>query len=306
VKATDSIAIYAAVVATATFAWQVWLRHQTRRPQLDISLEPYWRSSRDWDTKIYVTNLGERPSRLRWVRLENVFTDRKWFRTRFTIFGNYMVDDSELPPALEPGSTFEARVDARNATGIDSDVPVRAAVRVPPNRLFVSKIYRLKEDSRGVFNIFDELIAMKEQPTKTIKDQAEAATQQVQQGHQQPGQAYQAQQLSGILPLYQTHWASDMSQARQFISDHEPGPIDISTIDPKRKLELRGYINHLNFVAILVTKNIIDRDTARVIFEDAATRCLNACAPLIEEIDKTEDREYASALKDLVNKGWRS
>jgi hypothetical protein len=75
--ATDVIAGFAAVVASAALAWEVWKRRQSRRLRLKVQFKA-WEGKDGWVLWIRVINLSDFPVRVMNVRVRGVQAGSSW------------------------------------------------------------------------------------------------------------------------------------------------------------------------------------------------------------------------------------
>lgn len=115
---------------------------------------------------------------------------------------------------------------------------------------------------------------------------------------QQAREARKARELSAVLSLFHAHQSEDASRMRRLIRN---GTIAGRLHDPEIRLQLRTYINELNFIATLSARGLLDDDLLKEVFHEAAKACWEQCAkPYVREIRATQNEDFARELQEWV------
>jgi hypothetical protein len=113
----------------------------------------------------------------------------------------------------------------------------------------------------------------------------------------QAREARKARELSAVISLFNAHQTEDASRIRHLIRH---GTLAERLDDPEIRLQLRSYVNQLNFIATLRSRGLLSDELVRDLFYEAAKACWEQCAkPFIGEIRATENGDFARELQ-----GW--
>jgi hypothetical protein len=116
----------------------------------------------------------------------------------------------------------------------------------------------------------------------------------------QAREARRARDISALLPLYQAHESLDFAPVRQLIrrAAEDREQVEDPAHDREAAQQLRAYINHLNFVCILVKERLVTKAYAAAIFQTPIANCVKACRDYIAQKRK-ENPEFASDLREV-------
>jgi hypothetical protein len=115
---------------------------------------------------------------------------------------------------------------------------------------------------------------------------------------QQAREARKARELSAVVSLFNAHQSEDASRMRRRIRN---GTIVGRLDDPEIRVQLRSYINQLNFIATLSARRLLDDDLLKDVFYDAAKACWEQCAKsFVREIRATQNDEFARELQEWI------
>jgi hypothetical protein len=115
---------------------------------------------------------------------------------------------------------------------------------------------------------------------------------------QQAREARKARELSAVVSLFNAHQSEDAGRMRRLIRD---GTIAGRLDDPEIRVQLRAYINQLNFVATLSARRLLDDDLLKDVFYEAAKACWDRCAkPFVREVRATQNDDFARELQEWV------
>jgi hypothetical protein len=111
----------------------------------------------------------------------------------------------------------------------------------------------------------------------------------------QAREARKSRELSAVISLFNAHQAEDTSRIRRLIRN---GTITECLDDPEIKVELRHYMNQLNFIATLRARHLLSDDLVNDVFYEAAKACWERCAkPFVREIRETQNADFAGELQ---------
>jgi hypothetical protein len=115
---------------------------------------------------------------------------------------------------------------------------------------------------------------------------------------QQAREARKSRELSAVISLFNAHQSEDASRIRWLIRNGElVGRLD----DPEIRLQLRHYINQLNFTATLRTRQLLSDELMKDLFYDSAKSCWEQCAKsFVREIRETENKDFARELQAWI------
>jgi len=114
----------------------------------------------------------------------------------------------------------------------------------------------------------------------------------------QAREARKARELSAVVSLFNAHQSEDASRMRRLIRN---GTIVGRLHDPEIRVPLRNYINHLNFIATLSARRLLDDDLLKDVFYEAARTCWEQCAKsFVREIRATQNDDFARELQEWI------
>jgi hypothetical protein len=115
---------------------------------------------------------------------------------------------------------------------------------------------------------------------------------------QQAREARKARELSAVVSLFNAHQSEDAGRMRRLIRD---GTIAGRLDDPETRVQLRTYINQLNFIATLSARRLLDDDLLKGVFYEAAEACWERCAKsFVREIRATQNDDFARELQEWI------
>jgi hypothetical protein len=95
-----------------------------------------------------------------------------------------------------------------------------------------------------------------------------------------------------------THQSEGDSRIRRLIRD---GHIVDQLDDPDIRVQLRHYINQLNFVATLRARQLLSDELVKDVFYEAAKACWEQCAKsFVREIRETQNDDFARELQEWM------
>jgi hypothetical protein len=92
---------------------------------------------------------------------------------------------------------------------------------------------------------------------------------------QQAREAKKARELSAVISLFNAHQSEDHSHIRRLIRH---GTIADHLDDQEIRVQLRHYINQLNFIATLRARQLLDDELVKDLFYEPARACWEQCA----------------------------
>ena len=114
---------------------------------------------------------------------------------------------------------------------------------------------------------------------------------------QQAREARKSRELSAVISLFNAHQSEDASRIRRLIRD---GMIADRLDDPEIRVQLRNYLNQLNFVATLSGRQLVADELLKDLFHDPARACWEQCGtPFVREVRATQNPDFARELQ-----GW--
>jgi hypothetical protein len=114
---------------------------------------------------------------------------------------------------------------------------------------------------------------------------------------QQAREARKSRELSAVISLFNAHQSEEASRIRRLIRD---GTIGERLDDPETRVQLRNYLNQLNFVATLSGRQLVADELLKDLFHDPAEACWERCAPtFVREVRATQNPDFARELQ-----GW--
>ena len=115
---------------------------------------------------------------------------------------------------------------------------------------------------------------------------------------QQAREARKSRELSAVISLFNAHQSEDASRIRRHIRD---GTIGEWLDDPETRVQLRNYLNQLNFIATLSTRQLVADELLKDLFYDPAKACWEQCAkPFVRDVRATQNPDFARELQDWV------
>jgi hypothetical protein len=115
---------------------------------------------------------------------------------------------------------------------------------------------------------------------------------------QQAREARKARELSAAVSLFNAHQSEDASRMRRLIRN---GTIVDRLDDSEIRVQLRNYINQLNFIATLSARRLLDDDLLKDVFYEAAKTCWEQCArSFMREIRATQNDDFARELQEWI------
>jgi hypothetical protein len=115
---------------------------------------------------------------------------------------------------------------------------------------------------------------------------------------QQAREARKARELSAAVSLFNAHQSEDASRMRRLIRN---GTIVDRLDDSEIRVQLRNYINQLNFIATLSARRLLDDDLLKDVFYEAAKTCWEQCArSFVREIRATQNDDFARGLQEWI------
>ena len=115
---------------------------------------------------------------------------------------------------------------------------------------------------------------------------------------QQAQEARKSRELSAVISLFNAHQSEDASHMRRLIRN---GTIASRLDDPEIRVQLRNYLNQLNFVATLSARRLISDELLRDIFYEPAKACWEQCAKrYVREVRTTQNEDFARDLQEWI------
>jgi hypothetical protein len=115
---------------------------------------------------------------------------------------------------------------------------------------------------------------------------------------QQAREARKSRELSAVISLFNAHQSEEASRIRRLIRD---GTIGERLDHPETRVQLRNYLNQLNFIATLSTRQLVADELLRDLFYDPAKACWEQCAKLfVVEVRATQNPDFARELQDWI------
>ena len=115
---------------------------------------------------------------------------------------------------------------------------------------------------------------------------------------QQAREAKKSRELSAVISLFSGLQSEDHSRIRQLIRH---GTITERLDDPEIRVQLRHYINQLNFIATLRVRQLLDDDLVKALFYEPARACWEQCAKsFIRDIRATQNDVFAWELQRWI------
>jgi hypothetical protein len=115
---------------------------------------------------------------------------------------------------------------------------------------------------------------------------------------QQAREARKSRELSAVVSLFNAHQAEEASRIRRLIRD---GTIGERLDDPETRVQLRNYLNQLNFIATLSTRQLVADELLKDLFFDPAKACWEQCAKsFVREVRATQNPDFARELQHWI------
>lgn len=101
-----------------------------------------------------------------------------------------------------------------------------------------------------------------------------------------------------MISLFNAYESEGDSRIRRLIRRGELGDrLD----DPEVRVELRHYLNELNFIAMLRARELLSDELVRDLFYEAARSCWEQCAKsFVHEIRTTQNGDFARELQEWI------
>ena len=114
----------------------------------------------------------------------------------------------------------------------------------------------------------------------------------------QAREARKSRELSAVIWLFNAYESEGDSRIRRLIRRGELGDrLD----DPEIRVQLRHYINELNFTAMLRARELLNDELVRDLFYESATSCWEQCAKsFVREIRATQNDDFARELQEWI------
>jgi hypothetical protein len=113
----------------------------------------------------------------------------------------------------------------------------------------------------------------------------------------QAREARKSRELSAVISLFNAHQSEEASRVRRLIRD---GTIGEQLDDPEVRVQLRNYLNQLNFVATLSGRELVADELLKDLFHEPAKACWERCATsFVSEVRATQNPDFARELQ-----GW--
>jgi hypothetical protein len=114
----------------------------------------------------------------------------------------------------------------------------------------------------------------------------------------QAKEARKSRELSAVVSLFNAHQSEDSSRMRRLIRD---GTISERLDEPEVRVQLRNYLNQLNFVATLSTRGLVADELLKDLFYDPAKASWDQCAQtFIREVRANQNPEFAHELQHWI------
>jgi hypothetical protein len=114
----------------------------------------------------------------------------------------------------------------------------------------------------------------------------------------QAREARKSRELTAVVSLFNAHQSEDASRMRRLIRD---GTLAEQLDDPEIRVQLRNYLNQLNFIATLSTRQLVADELLKDLFYDPAYACWERCAtPFVREVRATQNPDFARELQDWI------
>jgi hypothetical protein len=115
---------------------------------------------------------------------------------------------------------------------------------------------------------------------------------------QQAREAKKSRELSAVISLFNALQSEDDSRIRRLIRH---GTIADQLDDPEIRVQLRHYINQLNFIATLRARQLVDDELVKDLFYEPARACWEHTAKsFVRDIRATQNDDFARELQDWL------
>lgn len=114
----------------------------------------------------------------------------------------------------------------------------------------------------------------------------------------QAREARKTRELTAVISLFNAYESEGDSRIRRLIRRGELGDrLD----DPEIRVQLRHYINELNFIAMLRARELLNDELVRDLFYESAKSCWEQCAKsFVREIRATQNDDFARELQEWI------
>ena len=114
----------------------------------------------------------------------------------------------------------------------------------------------------------------------------------------QATEARKSRELTAVISLFNAYESEGDSRIRRLIRRGELGDrLD----DPEIRVQLRHYINELNFTAMLRARELLNDELVRDLFYESARSCWEQCAKsFVHEIRATQNDDFARELQEWI------
>ena len=114
----------------------------------------------------------------------------------------------------------------------------------------------------------------------------------------QAREARKSRELSAVISLFNAHQSEEASRIRRLIRD---ATIAERLDDPETRVQLRNYLNQLNFIATLSTRRLVADELLKDLFYDPAKACWEQSAkPFVRDVRATQNPDFARELQDWI------
>jgi hypothetical protein len=115
---------------------------------------------------------------------------------------------------------------------------------------------------------------------------------------QQAREARKSRELSAVVSLFNAHQSEESSRMRRLIRDDAIGErLD----DPEVRVQLRNYLNQLNFIATLSTRELVADELLKDLFFEPARACWERCATsFVRQVRATQNPDFARELQQWI------
>src|SRR4029453_4936721 len=115
---------------------------------------------------------------------------------------------------------------------------------------------------------------------------------------QQAREAKKARELSAVISLFNPH---PQEAPHPVPPLKRQGTIADPLDDQETRVQLRHYINQLNFIATLRARHLLDDGLVKELFYEPARACWEQCAKtFVREIRATQNDDFARELQEWI------
>jgi hypothetical protein len=115
----------------------------------------------------------------------------------------------------------------------------------------------------------------------------------------QAREARKSRELSAVISLYQAHQSEGAGHIRRLLRSHT---IAEHLDDPETRVQLRAYVNQLNFIATLRARGLLGEELVKDLFSEAAKTCWEQAAkPFIRDVRATQNEDFARELQTWID-----